>query len=43
MKLNIRHLAYLCTAIAIATACKYDPTFVRADKGPEMTVLSQTE
>ena len=43
MKINIRNIAYLCTAIAIASACKEEPTFVRADKGPEMTVLSQTE
>ncbi|MGM9768237.1 MAG: DUF5121 domain-containing protein [Candidatus Cryptobacteroides sp.] len=41
--MKLKNIAYLCAAIAIASACKDDPTFVRAGKGPEMAILSQTE
>lgn len=41
--MKLKNIAYLCAAIAIAAACKDDPTFVRAEKGPDMAILSQTE
>ena len=41
--MKIKNIAYLCAAIAMAAACEDDPTFVRAEKGPEMAILSQTE
>jgi len=42
MKLNIKMTAVFCAIALVAFSCEKTPTFTKAEKGPDMEVVSQT-